>query len=318
VGKFVVVSASDANYFPLLKDWFTCIRSLQQLAQFEIGILDIGLAADHVAWVKQQGAQIIVPDWEFNFPEKHRMPAVLRAMSAKPMLPKYFPTSEIIVWLDADIWIQDARYALLYLAGAERYGLAVAPELERTYPTLYGEMHPVLLQHHNAYYHCFGRHVADNLIECPIINSGAFGIRREHPIWSKWAQRLKEAYTNAPLFHAEQAALNYALYWEVALMRPHYLPAFANWICALSLPLWSSELKKLVDPNLPHDPIGLVHLTSIRKTTIKTTDDKAIDVLLTYSGIEQLRQIQASPSALSDRSQSAVEAVALTPATLVH
>ena len=101
-------------------------------------------------------------------------------------------------------------------------------------------------------------------------------------------------------------------------MRPHYLPAFANWICALSLPLWSSELKKLVDPNLPHDPIGLVHLTSIRKTTIKTTDDKAIDVLLTYSGIEQLRQIQASPSALSDRNQSTADAAALTLAGFVR
>jgi hypothetical protein len=76
-------------------------------------------------------------------------------------------------------------------------------------------------------------------------------------------------------------------------MRPHYLPAFANWICALSLPLWSSELKKLVEPSLPHDPIGLIHLTSIRKATIKTTDNKTIDVLLTYSGIEHLRQTQA-------------------------
>ena len=85
MGKFVVVSASDANYFSILKDWFTCIRSLQELAQFDIGILDIGLAADQVAWVKEQGAQIVVPDWEFNFPEKHRMPAFLRAMSAKPM-----------------------------------------------------------------------------------------------------------------------------------------------------------------------------------------------------------------------------------------
>jgi bacterioferritin-associated ferredoxin len=41
MGKFVVVSASDANYFPLLKYWFTCTRSLQELAQFDIGILSI-------------------------------------------------------------------------------------------------------------------------------------------------------------------------------------------------------------------------------------------------------------------------------------
>jgi hypothetical protein len=34
MGKFVVVSASDANHVPLLKDWFTCTRSLQEFAQF--------------------------------------------------------------------------------------------------------------------------------------------------------------------------------------------------------------------------------------------------------------------------------------------
>jgi hypothetical protein len=39
--KFALVSASDANYVPLLKDWFTSTRSLQELAQFDIGILSI-------------------------------------------------------------------------------------------------------------------------------------------------------------------------------------------------------------------------------------------------------------------------------------
>jgi hypothetical protein len=54
IRRFVVVSASDANYFPLLKDWFACTRSLQELAQFDIGILDIGLAADQVARVRER------------------------------------------------------------------------------------------------------------------------------------------------------------------------------------------------------------------------------------------------------------------------
>jgi hypothetical protein len=288
MSKFILVSGSDSAYFPLLKDWMTCVRSFAELAHFDIGVLNIGLTTDQVDWIKAQGAQVVVPDWEFNFPNRERMPPVLRALAAKPALPKYFPRHDVIVWLDADIWIQDPRYALLYGVGAERYGFAIAPEMDRAYPTLYGETHPVLLQHHSTYYQCYGRHIADFLISCPVINVGAFGIRRDHPIWKKWAQRLSEAYTNSLLFHAEQAALNYALYYEIEAMRPHLLPSLANWICALSLPVWCHERRKLVEPNLPHDPIGLIHLTSVRKATIGTTDHSKIDVLLTYSGIKSL------------------------------
>jgi hypothetical protein len=297
VAKLILVSGSDAAYFPLLKDWLTCIKSLPELAHYDIGILNIGLTAEQVEWLRGQGAQVVVPDWEFNFPDRDRMPPVLRAMAAKPVLPKYFPGHEIIVWLDADIWIQEPRYALLYCIGAEGHGLTVTPELDRTYPTLYGGKHPVLLQHHSAYYQCFGRHVADFLIGYPIINSGAFGIHRDHPIWKRWAQRLSETYTNAVLFHAEQAALNHAVYHELEAMRPHLLPSLANWICAVSLPMWSRELRKLVEPALPHDPIGVIHLTSVRKATIRTIDNTNIEVLLTYSGIKSMRG--TDPSSLS-------------------
>jgi hypothetical protein len=298
VAKLILVSGSDATYFPLLKDWLTCIKSFRELTHYDIGILNIGLTGEQAEWLRGQGAQVVVPDWEFNFPDRDRMPPVLRAMAAKPVLPKYFPRHEIIVWLDADIWIQEPRYALLYCAGAEGHGFTVTPELDRTYPTLYGGKHPVLLQHHSAYYQCFGRHVADFLIGYPIINSGALGIHRDHPIWKKWAQRLGETYSNAILFHAEQAALNHAVYHELEAMRPHLLPSLANWICAVSLPMWSPEQRKLVEPALPHDPIGLIHLTSVRKATIVTTDHSRLDVMLTYSGISALREAEHSPAAM--------------------
>jgi len=100
------------------------------------------------------------------------------------------------------------------------------------------------------------------------------------------------------LFHVEQAALNCALYEEIEAMKPHLLPSLANWICALSLPMWSRELRKLVEPALPHNPIGLVHLTSVRKATIGTPDHSKIDVMLTYRGIKALSEAEHSPAAM--------------------
>jgi hypothetical protein len=65
----------------------------------------------------------------------------------------------------------------------------------------------------------------------------------------------------------------------------------------LSLPMWSCEQRKLVEPALPHDPVGLIHLTSVRKATILTTDHARIDVMLTYSGIKALSDAVLSPAA---------------------
>jgi len=56
------------------------------------------------------------------------------------------------------------------------------------------------------------------------------------------------------------------------------------------------EQRKLVEPALPHDPIGIIHLTSVRKATIGTTDHSSIDVLLTYSGIKAMSEAQHSPA----------------------
>ena len=47
---------------------------------------------------------------------------------------------------------------------------------------------------------------------------------------------------------------------------------------------------------MPHDPIGIIHLTSVRKATIGTTDHSSIDVLLTYSGIKAMSEAQHSPA----------------------
>jgi hypothetical protein len=75
------------------------------------------------------------------------------------------------------------------------------------------------------------------------------------------------------------------------------MPSLANWICGASLPMWSPEQRKLVEPALPHDPIGLVHLTAVRQATIGTTDHSRINVMLTYSGIKAMSQAGHSPAA---------------------
>ena len=287
--KCVIVSGADPGYFPLLKDCFTSIRSFPALADIDICALDFDLKQDQRDWLTANGAQSIVPEWHIDFRNRSAMPTHYKAMTARPFLPQYFAGHDIIMWLDADIWVQDPEYVRLYLIGAERYGFTVVSEMDRAYGIIYGEYSKARDSHHLTYAHCFGRQTADEMIHFPIINSGAFAIRRNHPIWGAWQKNCRQAIELAPLKLAEQAALNLAVYTSDAAQRPHMLPALANWICSLALPLWNASDRKLLEPNLPQRPLGLVHMTGLHQAmTLQTVTGQSVTTGLQYSAIRKL------------------------------
>ena len=167
---------------------------------------------------------------------------------------------------------------------------------EGRFEVFFGEANDPRLLHHAVYYSCFGRLVADRLIQFPIMSSGAFAARRNHPIWIAWQQACHRAMQNGPYKHSEQAALNYAIYNNnAAEQRPHLLPSLANWSCALALSMWDPERRKLVEPNLPHAPIGLVHLNGLRDPVrLATPQGRQIETAMTYAGIRSLMAREAA------------------------
>jgi hypothetical protein len=69
------------------------------------------------------------------------------------------------------------------------------------------------------------------------------------------------------------------------------LPSIANWICGQAVPAWDPARKMLVDPNLPHEPIGLVHLTGYQTESValKAVGGGTISTKLTYDAISELK-----------------------------
>jgi hypothetical protein len=288
--KSVLVTAADAGYFSLLKDWVDSIRACPELADLETCVLDIGLDATQRDWLAGQRVRTIQPDWDVDVQNRPGRPTYYKAMTARPYLPKYFSGYDIIGWLDADIWVQDAAHVHMYFRAAEQHGFALTPEIDRSYGVMFGEYNPPKLMHHATYYQCFGRMMADQLVQFPIMNSGAFAARREHPVWPDWQKACHLAMQNAALKHSEQAALNYAIYNGPPASRPHMLPSRANWICGLRAPMWDPTRRLLVEPAIPYEPIGLVHLTGEQKPVrIASTTGGEIATAITYSGIRALR-----------------------------
>ena len=298
MAKFIVVTGADANYFPLLSDCVQSLRAFPELAGLDMAVLDLGLDPSHLEWLSANSVSAVQPGWDIDVSKYVRVPSYFKAMTARPHLPRHFPHHDVIMWVDADIWVQDPAFVKAYCAAADLDGFAITPEIDRSYSILYGAHNTLRLFHHNVYAQCFGRPVADQLIHFPILNTGAFAVRRIHPIWEVWQKALLNSMNTVLLLHSEQAALNYAAYLSAGAQRPHMLPALANWVCAQAMPKWDPERKLLVETNFPHQALGLVHLTGHRgEQRVPILGGGEVVTALTRSAILQLSGVdtQAPP-----------------------
>jgi hypothetical protein len=253
----IIVSAADSGYFPLLRDTVLSVRALKPTVP--IGVLDLGLTADQVAWLGEQATRIVRPGWDIAFPGSERMPDTFKAQVARPFLPRHFPGYAMYFWLDADAWLQDWRAVELYRAAAAKGRLAITVEIDRAYkrhykrPKLFGRTLPW-----KCYRAAFGWRVADRLGRNPFANCGVFALREEAPHWQAWARLTAQVLQRTRFFFAEQIALNYMIFGDG--LPADFLPAYCNWAVGDAAPAFDAARGLFVEPYAPHEPIGVVHL----------------------------------------------------------
>ena len=178
-------------------------------------------------------------------------------MVSRPYLPKYIPEAETIVWLDADTWVQDWGAIELLLQGAATSGFAIVSELDRSYSQTY-EGAPNINHQFDWLKTCFNEEIARKPYYYPLINCGVFAARSNAPHWHRWATTLADSFKRAVLFVSEQTALNVVL--RTSGLPVSLLPASCNWICYRAQPFCMQDGRTLLDPQVPHGPIGIVHL----------------------------------------------------------
>ena len=278
--RFTIATAADAGYFPLLRDLVTSIRDKPQGRQAPLSVLDLGLAADHLAWLEHQGATVVAPDWDVTFPGMETTPRVLRAQVSRPFLPKHFPGYDIYLWIDADAWVQDWRVIELYLSVARQGELAIAAEIDRAYkrhykrPKIFG-----WTLTYKCYRTAFGWRAAERLGRNPMLNVGAFALRADAPHWDVWIRLLAEVLQRTRFIFVEQIALNYGIF---ALHLPtNILPAYCNWMVGDAAPAYDPKRRYFVEPYAPYEPLGIVHLAG--------ADQKDKDFVLRRLGGGEIR-----------------------------
>lgn len=273
MARIVLVSASDAKFFHLLEDLLATLTEGAKRDGFDIAVLDVGLTKDQRAKLEQDGILVREPvlDYDVSF-FKTAPQSFFRSMTARPHLPRHLPGYDIYLFLDADCWVQDWEAVRLYITSAAAKGLAITPEVDRSYGVLFDPI-TVAEWRLKTYLLCFEEKVARSLAVFPMINSGIFAAHRDGPVWQKWSNLLGHLYKRVgePFFFAEQAAMN-------ALIRSGgigaaLLPSRCNWMCNRADPVTRNNGAVLCEPQPPYAPLGIIHLTGPDKNrTVELAD----------------------------------------------
>lgn len=257
-GPLTLCTGADAGYFPLLRDMIQSVRDCGP-ADLPVSVLDLGLSAEQGNWLRGQGARLVTPGWDIDFPAQATTNPALRAMVSRPFLRKHFPGYQTYLWVDADTWVQDWSCLELYLDACRGGRLAIAAEIDRCYkrhfksPKLFG-----WTLTHKSYRQAFGWRVAHRLGRNPMVNSGVFALEHDAPHWDRWIAVMTGILQRTQFFLFEQIALNYVLYGEGLPFG--LMPAWCNWMVGDALPIWDGQRQRLVEPQPPHQPLGVIHL----------------------------------------------------------
>lgn len=290
--KCTIVSFSDEKYFPLLKELISSIRDLDVAGKCGISILNGGMRDDQLREISDQVSNMKNAEWDFDLPHLKKEPEYRKAFTCRPFLPKYFPGYDIYLWIDADAWVSDWHAIEMFIEGASRGAIALTTEVDRAYARIGGfkrdyvlgvpiRFKPYLYTRTKA---AFGRKLAYELALHPGPNVGAFAIHRDAPHWEVWADYLEKALApGRMLFGAEEVAMKFVVYRES--MKAELLPAWCSWICAKCVPLIDADTGKLVEPYLPHHPIGVVQLATLHK--IRADPSVTVEVRSTDGSVYQ-------------------------------
>jgi hypothetical protein len=298
-----IVSAADAGYFDLLQGLVSSVRDKPEGRNFAVSILDVGLEETQRQQLADQGCTVVQPGWDFDVPRSMNAPPHFRSLLARPFLPKYFPGHEIYLHIDSDAWVQNWAAVEWYLNAAKSNQLAITPQIDRSYNTNYKRPRPYRrTQHYRSFKWSYGWHTADRLGRNPILNCGAFALTADAPHWEMWGGAIRSALARRsilprqgwPHLHfklIEQTAMNYIVFGQNAPST--FLPATCNWFCALATPKLNSATGNLVEPNAPHQTLGIVHLAGEdfqnRPFTLERLDGGKVESRLRYEDLQNLR-----------------------------
>ena len=231
-------------------------------------ILDAGLSNDQLKFLKPLVYSIKKANWDINVPGyKVLKKEWLKSQVSRAFLPKYFPEFEKYLWIDCDAWINSWSSVELYFKACSDGKLGITQSIGPGYKImskvkwLLGKVAVIKSQNYkHAKSSGIDETIARKLAFAPHINIGVFSLEKNSKCWEIWQKNLKKTLSKGKIFGSEGLAINIAVYHDN--IDVEFLPLKCNWITSHILPKYDTEKETFVEPYLPNDEIGVIHLAA--------------------------------------------------------
>jgi len=266
--KNVIVSLADSNYFPLLLELVESIQRFKESENVAICILDAGLTSDQKDILANKVDEIKSAEWDIPVPGyKIRGKEWLKSQVSRAFLPTYFPNYEKYLWIDCDAWVNDWSSVDLYFKACENGKLGITQTIGPGYKItskvnwVFGKLAIIKSQNFkHAVKSKIGYDKARKLAFAPHINIGVFSLEKNSKGWNLWQNNLKKTLKSGNIFGSEGLAINMSVYIDD--LDTEFLPLSCNWITSNLLPKYDEENQTFVEPFLPNQKIGIMHLAA--------------------------------------------------------
>ena len=263
-----IVTLADEKYFDLLKELINSIKRFPESKHIAICVLDAGLNQTQLDEINKQVDEIKKAEWDIEVPAiKVRGKEWLKSQVSRAFLPRYFPNYKKYLWIDCDAWVNDWSSVELYFKACTDGKLGITQSIGPGYKILskvkwlFGKLAIVKSQN---FKHAISSKInidkARKLAFAPHINIGVFSLEKNSDCWNVWQKNLEQTIKHGRLFGSEGLAINLSVY--VDDVDTEFLPLGCNWITSNLLPKFDENKKEFVEPYLPNNKIGIIHLAA--------------------------------------------------------
>ena len=281
----VIVSLADSNYFDLLNELIDSIKNFKESSNISICILDAGLNIEQKNLLLTKVDELKTAEWDIKVPlSKIKGKEWLKSQVSRAFLPKYFPNYKKYLWIDCDAWVHDWSSIDLYFKACENGKLGITQTIGPGYKIIskvkwiFGKFALIKSQNFkHAVSSKIGMKNARKLAFAPHVNIGVFSLEKDSPCWEIWQNNLTKTLSAGNIFGSEGLAINMCVYIDE--VNTEFLPLNCNWIASNLLPKYNEETKCFVEPYLPNNKIGIMHLAAgLWKEKKDMRVDKSIEI----------------------------------------
>jgi len=263
-----IVTLADSNYFDLLLELISSIKQFEQSKNISICVLDAGLKEDQIQKLNNQVEVIKKANWDIEVPKLKVMGKEwLKSQVSRAFLPDYFPDFEKYLWIDCDAWVNTWECVDLYFKACENGKIGITQTIGAGYKILtrvkwiLGSLASIKSQNYkHAKKSGFSETIARKIAFAPHLNIGVFSLKKNSECWKIWQKNLTKTLKSGSIFGSEGLAMNISVY--VDDIKAEFLPLSCNWIASNVLPKYDQESKSFVEPYLPNEKIGIMHLAA--------------------------------------------------------